>query len=83
VIPYLEDSYWKSYPKARAADLARFLALAKNGHPYEGPVVIEDLQNRPVPDHFRAAVQFQQQDHMERSLDYAEKVLNLGIRWRG
>ena len=26
VIPYLEDSYWKSYPKARAADLARFLA---------------------------------------------------------
>ncbi|HUS04762.1 MAG TPA: TIM barrel protein [Bryobacteraceae bacterium] len=82
VIPYLEESFWKAYPRARAGDLARFLALAKNGHPYERPVVIEDLQDRPLPEQFRAAVQFQQQDHMERSIAYAKNTLDLGIRWR-
>lgn len=82
VIPYLEDDYWKMYPKARASDLARFLALAKSGHPYEGHAVIEDLQGRSIPEQFLAAVQFQQREHMERSVEYAKKVLNLGVRWR-
>ena len=82
VLPYLEAAFWQSYPKARAADLARFLALAKSGSPYEGHVVIEDLQGRPIPEHFLAAIQFQQREHMERSVAYAKKTLDLGIRWR-
>jgi 3-oxoisoapionate decarboxylase len=82
VLPYLEESYWQTFPKARASEFARFLALVKKGKPYEGHVVIEDLQNRPIPPHFLAAVQFQQQEHMERSVEYAKKTLDLGQRWR-
>jgi sugar phosphate isomerase/epimerase len=82
VLPYLEDDFWKLYPKARGADLARFLALARKGGPYEKPMVIEDLPGRPIPEHFRAAIQFQQREHMERSVEYAKKVLDLGVRWR-
>ncbi len=82
VLPYLEDGFWQMYPKARSADLARFLALAKSGHPYEGHMVIEDLPGRKTPEYFAEAIQFQQRDHMERSVEYARKTLDLGIRWR-
>jgi sugar phosphate isomerase/epimerase len=82
VIPYLEPDFWKSYPKARAGDLARFLALAKRGVPYDKPVVNEDLLGRRLPDHLIPAIQKQQLDHMERSLEYAKKSLDLGRRWR-
>ena len=82
VLPIYEPEFWKDYPRAKAADLARFLKLAKSGTPYEGHVVIEDLQNRPTPPHFLEAVKYQQKEHMERSIDYARKHLGLGIRWR-
>ena len=39
-----------------ARDLARFLKLARGGRPYEGVVVMEDLQNQVVPPHFVEAV---------------------------
>ena len=82
VIPYLEPDFWKSYPKARAGDLARFLELAKRGVPYDKPVINEDLLGRRLPDHLIPAIQKQQLDHMERSLEYAKKSLDLGRRWR-
>ncbi len=82
VIPYLEPAFWERYPKARAADFARFLALAKAGRPYEGHMVIEDLPGRKTPEPFIAAVQFQQKEHMERGVEYGRKVLDLGVRWR-
>ena len=82
VLPYLEQDYWKLYPKARASELARFLALARKGQPYEGHVVNEDLQGRPLPEHFAAAIRYQQREHLERSVAYARKVLKLGVRWR-
>jgi 3-oxoisoapionate decarboxylase len=44
--------------------------------------VIEDLQGRPIPPHFLAAIQYQQREHMERSVEYAKKTLGLGRRWR-
>jgi hypothetical protein len=56
------------------------VALAKKGRPYERPIVIEDLQNRPIPPHFLTAIQFQQQEHMERSIAYARRELGLGVR---
>jgi hypothetical protein len=82
VIPYLEQDFWKSYPKAKAPDLARFLSLAKKGRPYEKPIVNEDLLGRKLPDYLRPAIQHQQLDHMARSLKYAKEELGLGRRWR-
>ncbi len=82
IIPYLEQDYWKSYPNARAEDLARFLSLAKKGLPYDKPIVNEDLLGRKMPDYLLPAIQHQQLDHMERSLKYAKETLGLGVRWR-
>jgi sugar phosphate isomerase/epimerase len=82
ILPYLEESFWKGYRGARAHDLARFVALAKKGRPYELPMVIEDLPGRKAPEAFVAAIQYQQREHMERSVEYARKVLDLGVRWR-
>jgi sugar phosphate isomerase/epimerase len=82
VIPYLEDEFWQLYPKARASELARFLAWARKGVPYDRPMVVEDLPGRRLPEELVAAVRFQQKEHMERSLAYAKKNLGLGVRWR-
>jgi len=82
VLPYLEPDFWKLFPSARAKDFARFLRLARNGHPYEGHVVIEDLQGRQPPPQFLEAIQYQQREHMERSVEYAKTKLDLGVRWR-
>jgi len=82
ILPYLEQDFWKKFPEMHANDLARFMALARRGRPYEGHVVIEDLPGKPVPPQFLAAVQYQQREHMERSVEYGKKVLNLGLRWR-
>ena len=82
VLPYLEDSFWTPNTTARARDLVRFIALAKKGRPYELPMVIEDLPGRKAPEAFVPAIQYQQKEHMERSVEYAKKVLGLGVRWR-
>lgn len=82
ILPLYQQDYWKMYPRARAADLARFLALAKSGHPYENHMVIEDLPGRQAPPAFAEAIKFQQKEHLERSVEYGKKSLDLGIRWR-
>jgi hypothetical protein len=56
--------------------------LAKSGRPYERNVVIEDIPGRTPPAEFAAAIQYQQREHMERSIAYAKKTLALGVRWR-
>ena len=80
VHPIFDAKYWAQYGEVRGGDFARFLALAKKGRPYEGHVVIEDLQGVPIPPHFLPAIQFQQREHMERSIGYARKTLGLGVR---
>ena len=82
LIPYLHDEFWTSYPKARGADFARFLALARSGHPYEKTMVTEDTPGTPTAEPFLSAMRFQQQQHMEQGLEYCKKTLNLGERWR-
>jgi len=82
ILPTLDEAFWKRYPDKRAASFARFLALAKSGHPYERDMVIEDIPGRATPPEFLAAVQYQQREHMERSVEYAKKTLDLGVRWR-
>jgi sugar phosphate isomerase/epimerase len=82
ILPIYTDAFWKMYPKAKAPSLARFLAIAKAGAPYERNMVIEDVPGRPTPPHFAEALKFQQKEHMERSIAYAQKTLHLGRRWR-
>jgi 3-oxoisoapionate decarboxylase len=85
LLPIYDVEFMKKWRDMKAADLARFMALAKRGHPYEGPMVIEDLQGRKAaktPPAFAAALAYQQREHMERGLDYARKVLDLGVKWR-
>jgi len=65
----------------RASDLARFIALAKQGHPFEDHMVIEDVPGRAA-EPITAALQYQQREHMERGVEYARKVLDLGVKWR-
>lgn len=81
VIPYLEPDFWKAYPKMPAADFARFVALAKRGHPYMGAMVVEDVPGRK-PAVLTEALKEQQRLDLERSLEYAKKKLNVGLNWR-
>jgi sugar phosphate isomerase/epimerase len=76
-----DPAFMKDWRDMRAQDLGRFLALAKQGHPYEGHMVIEDVPGK-TPDPIAAALQFQQQEHMRRGIEYARQTLDLGVRWR-
>ncbi len=71
--PYLTTEFWKPYPKARAAEFARFLALAKRGKPLE-PFRAPDGKDR------REAVREYQRTELERSLKYCKETLGLGLR---
>jgi len=82
VIPVYSQEFWtKWFPRARSRDLARFLALAKRGQPYDKPQIVEDVAG--AREKYMDALKVQQIEHMERSLDYCRKELNLGFRWRG
>ena len=81
ILPVYDEQWWaKWYPKARAQEYARFLTIARRGRPYEKHVVQEDLTGRPIPAPYQLALNYQQKEHMERSIAYAREVLKLGIR---
>lgn len=82
ILPYWEPDFWKPFPKMPAWEFARFLALAKSGHPFTGNMVIEDNGKGKQPPVLEAALKEQQKVDLERSLEYAKKVLDVGIRWR-
>ncbi len=82
ILPTGDDAFWKRYPDKKASSFARFLALAKSGHPYERDMVIEDAPGKTNKPEFAAALQYQQREHMERSVEYARKTLDLGVKWR-
>jgi sugar phosphate isomerase/epimerase len=81
ILAIYDSGFMKSWEDLRGADLARFLALAKRGHPYESHMVIEDVPGK-MAEPIAAALRYQQREHMERGLEYARKVLDLGVRWR-
>lgn len=65
--PYFEDLFWKVWPKARAKDFVKFVAMAKRG--------------KPMEQHHSAgakAEQDYQKGELERSLKYCKEVLGLG-----
>jgi sugar phosphate isomerase/epimerase len=76
-----DPEFMKTWKDMRASDLARFIALARRGHPWENHMVIEDVPGTPAPA-IAAALQYQQRDHMERGIEYARKTLDLGLKWR-
>lgn len=82
ILPTADAAFWKKWSDKRASSFARFLALAKSGHPYERDMVIEDVAGKTNKPEFKAALQYQQREHMERSVEYGKKVLDLGVRWR-
>ena len=82
ILPCFDPEFMQKYPDLRAADFARFLALAKSGHPYESHMVIEDVPGK-TPEPIAAALQYQQKEHMERGIEYGKKILDLGVKWRG
>ncbi|HET8549856.1 MAG TPA: sugar phosphate isomerase/epimerase [Bryobacteraceae bacterium] len=81
VVPYLEQDFWKDFPKARAADFASFVALAKRGRPLMAPMIIADQVGR-VPAEYTEALKMQQKLDLERGLDFARKTLGVGVNWR-
>jgi len=68
-IPYLQKDFWKVWPKARANDFAKFLALAKRG---------KSLEPHKSPNN--KAEQEYQKGELERSLKYCEETLGLGLK---
>ena len=71
-IAYLKPGFWKSFPKARAGDLARFVALAKKGHAL-APFKPAEGQDR------KQAEEEYQKAELEHSLAYC-KGLGLGLK---
>jgi sugar phosphate isomerase/epimerase len=81
ILAIYNPEFMQNWRDMRASDLARFLALAKHGHPYENHMVIEDVPGKTPPP-LAAALQYQQREHMDRGIEYARKVLDLGVKWR-
>src|SRR5262245_4758393 len=78
---YLEASFWKAFPKMPAWEFARFVALAKSGHPFMGAMVVEDVAGKRLPV-MDEALKEQQRVDLERSFEYCRKKLNVGVNWR-
>jgi sugar phosphate isomerase/epimerase len=72
---YLSDpNFWKPWPKMRAHDLARFIAVAKRGTPRDALPPLPQGAGRA------AAEAARQKDTFERSVAYCRSTLGLGIR---
>jgi sugar phosphate isomerase/epimerase len=72
-LPYLRDEFWAAYPKTRAADFARFVALARRGKP-RAP------WQPPAGKDRKLAEQEYQKREIERSLRHCKDALGLGLR---
>lgn len=70
-IPYLKPDFWSAWPKAKAPDFARFVALAKKGAPRD-PYKHAEGKDRKL------AEQEYQKGEIERSIRYCRETLGLG-----
>jgi sugar phosphate isomerase/epimerase len=77
---YSAEWWRKWFPRARSRDFSRFLALAKRGVSYSRPHLTADVPE--LRDRYMDALKAQQLEHMDRSLGYCRKALDLGVRWR-
>lgn len=67
--PYLHADFWNVWPKAKAEDLAKFVALAKQGHRIDAHKSADA----------NAEKEFQKAE-LERSLKYCKEALGLGLK---
>ena len=65
-MPYLDPAFWDRFPRARASEFARFVALAKRGSQYQLPA------GRPT-----GPESAQQKFDLEQSLRYCREVLGI------
>ena len=70
-ITFLKPDFWKVWPKARASEFAKFLALAKKGKP-------RDPWKAPEGKDRKLAEQEYQKGEIERSIRYCREVIGLG-----
>ena len=61
--------------------MADSLRWPVRGKTYDKPHVTADVTG--AREKYMSALKPQQLDHMERSLQYCRKTLDLGVRWRG
>jgi hypothetical protein len=80
ILPYLDPDFWKVFRRTPAWEFARFLKLVKSGHPFMGPMVIAGWGDKPPA--LAEAFKEQQRVDLERSFEYAKKVLGVGVRWK-
>src|SRR5438552_144255 len=71
-LDYFKKDFWKAWPKARAEDLAKFIALGKRGKPREP-------WKPPAGKDRKLAEQEFQKDQIERSIRYCKEMLGLGL----
>jgi sugar phosphate isomerase/epimerase len=81
VIPYLERDFWKAFQKVRAADFATYVSLARRGRALMEPMVVEDVTGEQ-PAEYKEALKAQQKRDLEKGIDFAKKVLGVGVNWR-
>ena len=71
---YLKPEFWSRFPKARAHEFARFVAMARRGKEFEIPA------GRPTGTTSAELEQAQQKFDLEESLKYCRQVLGLGLK---
>lgn len=69
--PYYKTDFWNAYPKARAADFARFVALAKRGRSIKSFSPPQGAERQQAERDYQRA-------ELERSVKYCREVLGLG-----
>ena len=72
-IPYLKPDFWKTWPNMRAADFAKFVALARKGKPFT------TVKNPEGKDRTETN-QLGQKAEIERSIKYCQQTLGLGLK---
>ena len=73
-LPYLKPEFWDVFPRARAAEFARYVALAKRGQKCEVP------NGRPTGKESAEVECAQQKYDLEACLNYCRNVLGVGVR---
>lgn len=71
--PYLNEEFWAGFPKARASEFSRFVAMAERGTPYSPPPMPEAATREESTQKFQLS-------ELERSLRYCREILGLGTR---
>ena len=65
--PYLQEDFWSTFPKMRAADFTRFLALAKQGKPREPWKAPEGMPRNEAEQEYQKA-------EIEKSIRYCRDL---------